>query len=169
MRSEEKKSFFDSNDKKNRSKDQKLLESDLQNYDREPHRREPEFRHKFTADKSDRDRSGRPEVTFKDVQPMRSPPQPRHVPIMRSIETQTNGQLITVTEPEPKTVIKQVMPKDLKTESKITVEVTKANKKERSQVISQVLLHLHETHLPEVFIPFFMYLRIILTMLVSFR
>ena len=62
------------------------------------------------------------------------------MPIMKSIETQTNGVVMTVVEqPSPKPVMK-VAPKDMKTESKITVEVTKANKKERSEVLSTTKL-----------------------------
>ena len=60
---------------------------------------------------------------------------------MKSTETQTNGERMTVLQQKvlqqsvPKPVMKMT-PKDLKTESKITVEVTKANKKERSEVTS---------------------------------
>ncbi|CAG2103270.1 unnamed protein product, partial [Medioppia subpectinata] len=145
MRSEEKKINFDFNDRKKHSKDrQQVLETSLQDYDREPHR--PELRHKLTADK-------RPESRH-DIHRGPEPPAPpittpasKPLPITRSIETQTNGELTvtsTTTEPQlPSKPVMKVAPKDLKTESKITVEVTKAHKKERSEVTS--LTKLDET------------------------
>ena len=60
------------------------------------------------------------------------------LPIMKSIETQTNGEIAvrepTVTESKP--VVREMTAKDLRAESKIIIDVTKANKKERSEVTS---------------------------------
>ncbi|CAG2123346.1 unnamed protein product, partial [Medioppia subpectinata] len=136
------------NDRKKHSKDrQQVLETSLQDYDREPHR--PELRHKLTADKrpeSRHDIHRGPEPPAPPIPPITTPAS-KPLPITRSIETQTNGELTvtaTTTEPQlPSKPVMKVAPKDLKTESKITVEVTKAHKKERSEVTS--LTKLDET------------------------
>lgn len=145
-RTEEKK-FFDSNNSTKKGRAQ-ALETRFQHYDREPQR--PELRRTPETDRptaqvdaravgTDRrtaDKTSRQEVSFRAM----SPPKP--VPTMRSIETQTNGLAVNIVKQsaDKPAVKQQQLPKDLKTESKITVEVTKANKKERSQVISQTLM-----------------------------